>query len=147
MRKKILLVFLACQLLFSACGDEITPDSTKNTSVAIRVSADPVVFLWEPAPGYWWAEFNVVLSERGGVQATIETVELEFLDGTTSVATFIYDGGNLPASGTLEIACTPEIVDYSDEMQITVTGEGANGSAVDVSRTPNTLTCTQTPPF
>ena len=146
MRKKILLVFLVCPLLFSACGDEITPGSTK-ARVTIAVSADPLVFLWEPVLGYWWAEFNVVLSERGGVQATVETVELEFLDGTTSVAIVIYDGGTLPANGTLEIACTPEVEDYSDKMQITVTGEDANGSAVDVSRIPNTLTCTQTPTF
>ena len=97
MRKKMLLVFLVCPLLFSTYGAKITlgaPELAEpKAQVTIEVSADPLVLLWEPVVGYLWSEFNVVLSEHSGVQVTVKTVELEFLEGTTLVATVIYEGG------------------------------------------------------
>ena len=148
MRKKMLLVFLVCPLLFSTYGAKITlgaPELAEpKAQVTIEVSADPLVLLWEPVVGYLWSEFNVVLSEHSGVQVTVKTVELEFLEGTTLVATVIYEGGTLPAKGTLEIACTPEVWGYSDKMNIIVTGEDANGNAVNVSRIPNIIPFSET---
>ncbi len=148
MRKKLLLVFLVCPFLFFTYGAKITlgaPELAQpKAQVMIEVSADPLVLLWEPVVRYLWSEFNVVLSEHSGVQVTVKTVELEFLEGTTLVATVIYEGGTLPANGTLEIACTPEVWGYSDKMNIIVTGEDANGNAVNVSRIPNIIPFSET---
>ena len=148
MRKKLLLVFLVCPFLFSTYGAKITlgaPELAEpKAQVMIEVSADPLVLLWEPVVRYLWSEFNVVLSEHSGVQVTVKTVELEFLEGTTLVATVIYEGGTLPANGTLEIACTPVVWGYSDTMNIIVTGEDANGNAVNVSRIPNIIPFSET---
>ncbi len=148
MRKERLLGFLVCALLFSAYGGNIAlgaPELAEpKAQVMIEVSADPLVLLWEPAVRYLWSEFNVVLSEHSGVQVTVKTVELQFLEGTTLVTRVKYEGGTLPANGTLEIACTPIVWDYSDKMNIIVTGEDANGNAVNVSRIPNIIPFSET---
>ncbi len=148
MRKERLLGFLVCALLFSAYGGKIAlgaPELAEpKAQVTIEVSSDPLVLLWEPVLSYLWSEFNVVLSEHSGVQVTVKTVELEFLEGTTLVAKVLYDGGTLPANGTLEIACTPVVWGYSDKMNVIVTGEDANGNAVNVSRIPNIIPFSET---
>ena len=136
--RKIVLPILTIIILISGCSDNSTtpevPKPKPKADVKIAVTQDPFVFVYNPFFGYWWSNFNVVLSEHNGVRVTITTLKLEFKDGNTVVATTTYSGGTLPSNGSLNIACNPVVWSYFNKMTIIVTGTDANSYSINVSR-------------
>lgn len=135
--KKIIPILLILILFLCACGKKspTSPEPPKpKASVNLAVSQDPFVFFYEQFFGYYWSIFNVIISESNGVGVTITTLKLEFRNGTTLVATVTLSGGTCSAYGTLEIAATPVIWEYFDEMKIIATGTDFNGYSISVTR-------------